>query len=229
MVVAGGVLAASAVTARGTDLRAERAQSLKDLVLVQAGDVRQREDSVSELRAEIEQLAREFSTPALRKLRAQIADARPIAGLTEQVGPGIIVTLNDAPRPEGGHIDDSIDPNWLLVHQEDIQGVVNALWGGGATAISVMDQRIINTSAIKCVGSTVLVNGKVFSPPFVIAAIGKPSDLIASLDNDESFTYFKDIAATFGLEYSITTVSNLEVDEYTGLGAMQYAKRYNAK
>lgn len=223
MVLAGMVFVTSAQTARGTDLRAERAQDLKALVLVRAQDVRRQESILTRIRSQIDELALEFSSPEIRALRAEIAAARAQAGLTTDAGTGLVVTLSDAPH-EAGTVSEDIDPNWLLVHQEDIQGVINAMWAGGATSVSVMDERIISTSPIKCVGSTVLVNGRVFSPPFVIKAIGDPKSLQASLDRDETVGFFKDLAQTYGLQYNVTIGHNVVMHPYTGVVVMQHAK-----
>lgn len=223
MMVAGMVFVTSAQTARGTDLRAERAQDLKALVLVRAQDVRRQESVLTRIRAQIDELSLEFSSPELRALRSDMAAARIQAGLTTDAGTGLVVTLSDAPH-EPGAIAEDVDPNWLLVHQEDIQGVINALWTGGATSVSVMDERIISTSPIKCVGSTVLVNGRVFSPPFVIKAIGDPKQLQASLDADETVGLFKDLAQTYGLQYNVAIGHNIVMHPYGGVVVMQHAK-----
>jgi len=227
MMVAGMVFATSAQTARGTDLRAEGAQDLKALVLVRARDVRQQESVLGRIRAQIDQISLEFSSPELRELRDQMALERQAAGLGTAVGSGLVVSLADAPI-NAGSLKEDIDPNWLLVHQQDIQGVINALWAGGASAISVMDERIISISPIKCVGSTVLVNGKVFSPPFVIRAIGDPKALQASLDRDETVQLFKDLAQTYGLQYNVGIGHNLVMRPYNGVVVMQHAKLHLA-
>ena len=60
----------------------------------------------------------------------------------------------------------------VVVHQQDVQGVVNALWRGGAEAMQIMDQRVISTSAVRCVGNTLLLQGRVSSPPYTITAVG---------------------------------------------------------
>ena len=223
MMVAGLVFATSAHTARGTDLRTVGTQDVRDLVLARAKDVRAQESVLSRIRSQIDDLSRQFSSPELTDLRAQISAARQTAGLTFEVGTGLVVTLSDAPHEPGG-LSKDIDPNWLLVHQEDIQGVINALWAGGATAISVMDERIIATSPIKCVGSTVLVNGKVFSPPFVIRAIGDPKQLQRNLDQDESVKLFKELARAYGLQYSVAVGPNIVMRGYSGVIVTQHAK-----
>ena len=82
------------------------------------------------------------------------------------------MTLTDAPRS----VDvPGLDPNVLVVHQQDIQAFVNALWAGGAEAISLQGQRLISTTGIKCVGNTVVLDGVPYSPPYVIEAIGDPA------------------------------------------------------
>src|SRR5690606_26993001 len=93
------------------------------------------------------------------------------AGTVAVSGPGVAVSLTDSPLrgdqiPEGRTVDD------LVVHQQDVQGVVNALWRGGAEAMMIQDQRVISTSAVRCVGNTLILQGRVYSPPFVITAIG---------------------------------------------------------
>ena len=98
-------------------------------------------------------------------------------GLTALHGPGLMVVLDDAPAGEADRA--GVDPNQLVVHQSDLQAVVNALWAGGAEAMTIAGQRVIATSAVRCVGNTLLLNGEVFSPPFRVAAIG-PADAMTS-------------------------------------------------
>ena len=44
-----------------------------------------------------------------------------------------------------------------------------------------MDQRLIATSAVRCVGNTLLLQGRTYSPPFVITAIGDADAVRAQL------------------------------------------------
>lgn len=213
---------ANALTAQGTDLRSQRVQDLKSLVLARANDAAKAEEEVRRLRSEVNDVAVEFSTPELRRVRAEISRLRAVTGLKPLTGQGLVVTLDDALR--GGEIaDPDIDSEWLIVHQEDIEAVLNSLWRGGAKGISVMGQRIVNTSAVRCVGSTVLVNGKVFSPPFVIEAVGSPARLREALDTDVSVGYFETLATTFGLTYDVRQSANLFLDPYAGGISAQYA------
>ena len=56
----------------------------------------------------------------------------------------------------------------IVVHQQDVQAVVNALWASGAEAMMIQDQRVISTSAVRCVGNTLILQGRVYAPPYRI-------------------------------------------------------------
>ncbi len=99
------------------------------------------------------------------------------AGLTPRSGPAVTVTLDDAPAELIAEADgDTI--NDLVVHQQDLQAVVNAMWSGGATAVTLQGQRLISTTGIKCSGNTVQLQGVPYSPPYVITAIGDQGDIL---------------------------------------------------
>jgi uncharacterized protein YlxW (UPF0749 family) len=55
--------------------------------------------------------------------------------------------------------------NDLVIHSQDVQAVVNGLWKAGAEAVAINGQRLVSTSAVLCVGNTLLLNGTVHSPP----------------------------------------------------------------
>ena len=100
--------------------------------------------------------------------------------------------MSDAPRDADGNYPAGVDPDDLVVHQQDVQSVVNAMWAGGAEAMSIMDVRVISTSAVRCVGNTLLLDGQVFSPPFKITAIGEPTAMHNALESAEGVRQFRD-------------------------------------
>lgn len=124
------------------------------------------------------------------------------AGLTPLRGPGLVVTLNDAQRDAQGRFPRDASPDDLVVHQQDIQAVINALWSAGAEGIQVQDQRVIATSAPRCVGNTLLLNGRTYSPPYVITAIGDAGAMQAALAAAPLVTLYKRYAVRFGLGYT---------------------------
>ena len=63
----------------------------------------------------------------------------------------------------------------------------------------LQDQRVINGSAFRCAGNTLLLEGRVYSPPFVITAIGDPDAMIASLDSAPSVKVYREWVEYVGL------------------------------
>jgi uncharacterized protein YlxW (UPF0749 family) len=124
------------------------------------------------------------------------------AGLEPMRGPGLVVTLDDAQRDADGRYPVDASPDDLVVHQQDIQAVLNALWSAGAEGIQMQDQRIIGTSAPLCVGNTLLLNGRTYSPPYVITAIGDAAAMQAALAAAPLVTLYKQYVLRFELGYS---------------------------
>ena len=103
--------------------------------------------------------------------------AKFLAGLTAVKGPGIIVTLNDSKNPfPSGLPPGYAPPN--IIHDTDINQVVNELKAAGAEAVSVNDQRLVAVSPVRCAGPTVFVNNTQRRPRrYIIKAIGDPKTL----------------------------------------------------
>ena len=146
------------------------------------------------------------------------------AGLDAVHGPGLVVTLTDAQRDADGRFPRDATPDDLVVHQQDIQAVLNALWTAGAEAIQMQDQRIIATSAPRCVGNTLLLNGRTYSPPYTITAIGNATAMQASLAAAPLVVLYKQYVVRFGLGYSEQVLSDVRVAGYTGPVRMHSAQ-----
>lgn len=204
-------MAASAVAAHGTDLRGGRSSTLHDLVVRQTDQLQRDAVATANLREAVSQLATRIGGIDLTSARADVAALQPVAGLSALKGPGITVTLSDAQKPLA-----DADPDLLVIHQQDIQAVVNALWRGGADAIMMMDQRLIATSAVKCVGNTLLLQGKVYSPPYVISAIGDAKRIQRALDDEAGVQLLKDLARVYGIGYDVAASAEIRIPEYTG-------------
>ncbi len=126
------------------------------------------------------------------------------------------MTLADAPRSADRVLPEDASPDDLVVHQQDVQAVVNALWLGGAEAMQIMDQRVITTSAVRCVGNTLILQGRVYSPPFQITAIGDPQRLSEALDTSEGVAVYRYYADTFGLVYGMGEMTDVRLPGYDG-------------
>lgn len=222
-VAAGLLFATASTTAQGTDLRSG-ATGVPDLIYERTRDNAASGERADSLRREIERLTAE-QTPSsgiLAELEKQGGQAAPGAGLAPVKGPAITVALDDAPLdadqiPEGFTVDD------VVVHQQDVQGVVNALWRGGAEAMMIMDQRVISTSAVRCVGNTLILQGRVYSPPFTITAIGDPAKLREALDTDPAVNVYREYVSAIGLGYEVTDDGTRELPAFTGSTKLQHA------
>jgi uncharacterized protein YlxW (UPF0749 family) len=220
--VAGVGFAASARESRGTDFRAPSNSSLADTVRAAEQRVRAADQEVQQLQAAVNEAARQAggSDSAVARAQAKVTPQRAPAGLTAVHGPGIEVILDDAPGQPPGL---TVDPNQLVVHQSDLQAVVNALWAGGAEAMSIAGQRAIATSAVRCVGNTLLLNGEVFSPPFRVAAIGPSATMLKRLTSSPGVALFREAAGYYGLGYTVDLQNKVDVPAYTGSITLNYA------
>lgn len=148
----------------------------------------------------------------------------PHVGLTPLSGPGLVVTLTDAPRGADGRYPRGVEPDALVVHQQDVQSVLNALWAGGADAVGVQDQRLVTTSALRCIGNTLLLGGRTYSPPYVITAIGDPDRLSTALDAEYGVQVFRQYAQTYGLGYQVQAPRTVSVPGYAGAVQLDMAQ-----
>jgi uncharacterized protein YlxW (UPF0749 family) len=80
----------------------------------------------------------------------------------------------------------------------------------------VQDQRVISTSAVRCVGNTLILQGRVYSPPYTIAAIGDISAMRAALDSSADVTIYRQYVDALGLGYDVTQHPNLRMPAYAG-------------
>lgn len=142
-------------------------------------------------------------SPQVEAVRQQASALDAAAGLTALSGPGLRVALSDAPRDADGNYPAGVDPDDLVVHQQDVQSVVNALWAGGAEAMMIMDQRVLTTSAVRCIGNTLLLQGRTYSPPFVITAIGDPDRMREMMAAEPGVRLFQKYVDKFDLGFEI--------------------------
>ncbi len=213
---AGLLFATSAATAQGTDLRADRRLKLTELISRERADVERRERDAAELRDQVGALSDRAAATDVRVAEAAAAaELEMAAGLVPVTGPAVSVSLDDAPRREGRPAL-SDDPDDLVVHQQDVQAVVNALWSAGAEAMTLMGQRIVSTSAVRCVGNTVILHGRVYGPPFVVTAVGETDALRDALDTDPGVLVFRDYVERFGLGYTVRTSRSMQLPAYDG-------------
>ncbi|HEX7104947.1 MAG TPA: DUF881 domain-containing protein [Acidothermaceae bacterium] len=222
--LAGLLFATSANTSHGVDIRvighddgvsfAQRQQRLVIDQTKQLADLQQQVQAATSLAARTDRRV------ALARDQAEaVADD---AGMSPVTGPAVTVALDDAP-PLPGAQRGSVPPDYLVVHQQDVQAVVNALWAGGAEAMTLQGQRVISTSAVRCVGNTLLLHGVVYSPPYVVTAIGDVDRLRAALAEAPDIIIYKQYVQAYHLGYSVKTQATVTMPAYTGGVSLAYA------
>jgi len=218
--ISGFLFVAASVSAGGDDLR-PAGGDIASLLRERSDRIDDRRDDAQTLRDEIDRLSSSVPGADLAELRSRVDDLEPATGLTAVQGPGVRVTLTDAPR-DGD--DPDIDPNLLVVHQQDIQAYVNALWAGGAEAISLQGQRLMATTGIKCVGNTVVLDGVPYSPPYVIEAIGDTRGMNRAMERSPETSSYADYSRTYDLGLAIDQVDRLKVKAYANPVALDHAR-----
>ena len=186
---------------------------LSTLVRTRQEQVRQLETEVSSLDAAIEGFS-----PAQSGTAAEDAFT---AGSTRPVsGPGVQITLSDAPT---GQVPAGATPDDLVIHQQDIEDTMNALWSGGAEAMTVQGVRVTDRTVIRCIGNVILVDGTSFSPPYVIQAIGDPAALHAAVASNPRMVNYQAYVAKYGLGWDMQTKDALSFAPATTSSTVNYA------
>ena len=222
-ILAGILFTTTSQASRGTDLRSQ-VSGLPDLIRERQFANAQRQQELTAIQGEVDGLT-EAAAPGSQQLAdlTALAQVRSAAVGTQPVrGPSITVALDDSPLrgdqlPEWASVDD------IVVHQQDVQAVVNALWRGGAEAMTIMDQRVIATSAVRCVGNTLILQGRVYSPPFIIRAIGDPAALEAALAADPTIARYQEYVAALGLGYAVERTGERTFPAFAGRLGLGYA------
>ncbi|WP_392507828.1 DUF881 domain-containing protein [Naumannella halotolerans] len=215
----GLMISVSAINARGQDLRPDRQTDLIGLIESQAARNADLTARAAALRDEVDTLTRTDSDDP--ELQRQLAEAEAAAAMTPVVGPALSVTLTDAPSEM---IESAASDNALVVHQQDIQAVANAMWAAGAEAVTIQGVRVITTTGIKCVGNTVVLHGRPYAPPYVITAIGDPARMSESLAADRHLQIYRQYSEAYQLGYREEPLVEVEMPAHEGGADLRYAQ-----
>ncbi|MFF7854549.1 DUF881 domain-containing protein [Streptomyces sp. NPDC007904] len=224
--LAGLIFFTSFDTARGTDIRTDASLlKLSDLIHERSRRNGALDESNGALREDIETLA-ERDNGSTKAEADELAALEERAGTQKLRGEAITVTLNDAPPDATAKLPGYPEPqpDYLVIHQQDLQAVVNAMWQGGAEGIKVMDQRLISTSAVRCVGNTLILQGRVYSPPYRITAVGDPEKLKRALAASPAIQNYMVYVNVYGLGWKIEDNGTVTLPGYSGTVDLRYAK-----
>ena len=194
-----------------------RENKLRDEVLVAKEQYDRTYSHLEQLEKQLE-TARKESTNRdenAEKNEAELKKINTYLGLNDVVGEGITITIKDN---TGGNI---LTANSDIIHDSDLRAIVNELKNSGAEAISINGQRIVQSSAITCVGSVIQINGVKVGSPFEIKAIGNQSVLLG-VDRPGSYLYYMKEGSM--IPYEIKKSNSVEIPKYNGVLTNKYMK-----
>jgi uncharacterized protein YlxW (UPF0749 family) len=222
---AGLLFATSGRTAEGTDLRGGEVLALSGLIKQRDASITRQEQELAGLQGEVQRLTQQAASRdgAVAAAQAQGDQGAVSAGLVALTGPGVEITLDDAPTRSDGVLPAGATPDDLVIHQSDVQAVVNAVWAAGADGVAIMGKRLVATSAVRCVGNVLLLQGRTYSPPFVVTAIGSGAAVRAQLAASPEVAILQQAVNAYGLTLSVRNRSTVGLPAYDGPLDMSYA------
>ena len=200
-----------------------RKQNLVDLIEQKRREREKIGGQLNDVRKKVENLdsARAGRLGTLANYSRELEGLRLKAGLRAVRGPGVDLVIGDAPRVPVG-----ADPDSFLIHDYDLQIITNALWRGGAEALSINGERFVTNTGIRSAGSTVLINSKPQGGPYHIQAIGQPKRLVKFLKTDsDSALLMGDYAQKYGLITKLSVRKTVTVSAYKGSLRLQLLRR----
>jgi len=159
-------------------------------------------------------------TDRLNGLQAEVDRQRLLAGLQPVQGPGVLVILDDS----DAKVPARADPSDYIVHEFDLRDIVSLLWMAGSEAIAINEERLVASSSISCVGTTILVNNTRLSPPYAVRAIGNPRLQQDYLRNPSYLRELRDKARTVGVRVEVREATTLSLPAYSGSLTVQHAQ-----
>lgn len=217
LVAVGALLAIAALqNFRTAPVRATERQELINRV----DDAAERQDAaratLSTLQSEVGRLreTRLGHSEADQQLEQTLRQREILAGVQAMEGPGLIITVDDAPGSgtEGRVID------------TDLQQLINGLWQAGAEAIAINDHRLTSRSAIRGAGDAITVNYRSLTRPYRIEAIGDPDTLESRYIESAGGVWWTQLQREYGLQHDVAIAAELKLPADPGL-ALRHARK----
>lgn len=169
-------------------------------------------DEINKKQDELKNIGEQENVEYLEKLKADV-------GLKEVAGGGIEIIFDDSPNV----IRETLDVNNnSLVHAADLRDIVNVLRISKAKGIVINDQRIVASSTISCVGSSILINGTHTSPPFKIQAVTDLEVAKNSLVNNDYLDKLRERINKYSLVFEVYSKDEMLLPVYNGNSSLKY-------
>lgn len=169
---------------------------------------------LQDLRTQLDQIQSNSASQsgAAAELERRLNELKAQAGLSPLTGDGVMVQLDDSHTVAPG----ATNLEQAICHSTDLTDILNTAWRGGAQAISVNAQRVVSSTSVYCVGSTIMVNGSLLSPPFNIAVIGNQNTVLGAFDDPNQLRDIKARRDVQGLGFRVTRANAINVPAYDG-------------
>ena len=198
------IAVAAVQTARSQPTREQSRAQLVDEARSARADLARTRGRLLALRRQVDtldaqrlRLLRQAGTTNAAALRTGAA-----AGTVPVTGPGMVVTVDDAP---------DATTNREKVFDQDLQKLVNGLWAAGAEAVSVNGQRISSLTAIRVAGQAITVNFRSLRRPYVVSAIGDPDQLPARFVDTAGGTWWLNLRSVYQLRFDLASADDLRL------------------
>jgi uncharacterized protein YlxW (UPF0749 family) len=147
----------------------------------------------------------------VQELENELDQNKMFLGEEDVEGQGIIITLKDVSNESYYN---SQDPDLLskIIHNYDLNYIINDLKNAGAEAISINGQRVTDRTDFYCDGALIRVNGVKIATPFYISAIGKKEVLNSYMLADENYLKFM-ISRTISV--NVNESDDVKIQAYT--------------
>jgi uncharacterized protein YlxW (UPF0749 family) len=157
---------------------------------------------------------------SLGDINKQLEEQRIISGMIPVHGPGVVATFDDSTARS---VPENEDPENYILHDYDLRDILSTLWAAGAEAISLNGERIVSSTSLYCVGTTVICNATRLSPPYEVRAIGEPEALQAALTGSPQMAKFNQRALIYDLPVKVDLNWDVQVPAYNGSLVFKYA------
>ena len=188
--------------------------------------IQAREAEQDRLHAEIDSLSIEITqlrsnalgTDATTKDRLdEIARLELAAGSRPVTGPGVVITVDDAPGAKRDSRDRVLDT--------DLQMLANGLWQAGAEAIDINGHRLSTLTAIRSAGDAITVDYRSLTRPYEVHAIGDPRTLQARFVESSGGAWWNELAQNRRMRYEIARRGRVGLPADPGM-VLRHAQRF---
>ncbi|MGH3444077.1 MAG: DUF881 domain-containing protein, partial [Nocardioidaceae bacterium] len=153
------VVTAGVQTARTADQSASSHDELVAQINERQAALAHQRDQIGSMQRDIDDMRASYAEASAQghAVQTKLTRLGLAAGASPAKGPGVRVTVDDAPHATAKQ----------QVLDKDLQKLVNGLWQAGAEAIAINGERVTNLTAIRGAGEAITVNYRDVHPPYV--------------------------------------------------------------